>query len=124
MSSSFSWVTIGKTSALSRIRNRSHGRLGRSRHRSRQTGHCDAKWNSGWQRQGRIDEKNHVWYAAARVPLRSVSEKQVSAGTKWRANLYRIDGLGCRPGAPLYVLASDVRRPTAIPITCPNILEL
>ncbi len=23
----------------------------------------DANWNSGWQRQGRIDEKNHVWYA-------------------------------------------------------------
>jgi hypothetical protein len=54
----------------------------------------DAKWDSDWQRQGRIDEKNHVWYAAARVPLRSVSEKQITAGTKWRVNLYRIDGLG------------------------------
>ena len=53
-----------------------------------------AEWNSGWQRQGKIDEKNHIWYAAARVPLRSVSEKPVTAGTKWRANLYRIDGLG------------------------------
>ena len=53
-----------------------------------------AAWNSGWQRQGRIDEKKHVWYAAAKVPLRSVSEKPVSAGTRWRANLYRIDGLG------------------------------
>jgi hypothetical protein len=57
----------------------------------------DAKWNSGWQRQGRIDEKNHVWYAAARVPLRSVTEKQVVAGTRWRVNLYRIDGLGADP---------------------------
>ena len=56
-----------------------------------------AEWNSGWQRQGRIDEKNHIWYAAARVPLRSVSEKQVVAGTRWRANLYRIDGLGEDP---------------------------
>src|SRR5215469_17676170 len=28
-----------------------------------------ADWNSGWQRQGRIDEKNRIWYAAARVPL-------------------------------------------------------
>lgn len=53
-----------------------------------------AEWNSGWQRQGRIDEKNHIWYAAAKVPLHSVSEKPVTAGTKWRANLYRIDGLG------------------------------
>jgi hypothetical protein len=57
----------------------------------------DAKWNSGWQRQGRIDEKNHVWYAAARVPLRSISEKPILAGSKWRANLYRIDGLGEDP---------------------------
>jgi hypothetical protein len=57
----------------------------------------DAKWDSGWQRQGRIDEKNHVWYAAARVPLHAVSEKQITAGTKWRINLYRIDGLGADP---------------------------
>jgi hypothetical protein len=57
----------------------------------------DAKWDSGWQRQGRIDEKNHIWYAAARVPLRAVSEKQVQVGTRWRVNLYRIDGLGEDP---------------------------
>lgn len=57
----------------------------------------DSKWNSGFQRQGRIDEKSHVWYAAARVPLRSVSEKPVTAGTTWRVNLYRIDGLGADP---------------------------
>lgn len=56
--------------------------------------HYDADWSSGWLRLGRIDEKNHVWYAAARVPLRSVSEKRVKVGTKWRLNLYRIDGLG------------------------------
>lgn len=54
----------------------------------------DAKWNSGWERQGRIDKKHHIWYAAARVPLHSVSEKEVVNGTRWRANLYRIDGLG------------------------------
>ena len=56
-----------------------------------------ADWNSGWQRQGRIDEKNHVWYAAARVPLSSVSDTKVKEGMKWRANLYRIDGLGADP---------------------------
>ena len=53
-----------------------------------------ADWNSGWQRQGRIDEKTHVWYAAARVPLTSVSNLKVKEGAKWRLNLYRIDGLG------------------------------
>jgi hypothetical protein len=57
----------------------------------------DAKWNSGWQRQGRIDEAKHIWYAAARVPLKAVTDKQVAAGTKWRVNLYRIDGLGEDP---------------------------
>ena len=56
-----------------------------------------AAWNSGWQRLGRIDKKKHVWYAAAKVPIRSVSEKPVTAGTRWRANLYRIDGLGADP---------------------------
>ncbi|HVH69924.1 MAG TPA: carbohydrate-binding family 9-like protein [Candidatus Dormibacteraeota bacterium] len=60
-------------------------------------GSYDANWNSGWQRLGRIDEKEHIWYAAARVPLRSVSEKQVTRGTRWRVNLYRIDGLGADP---------------------------
>jgi hypothetical protein len=53
-----------------------------------------ADWNSGWQRQGRIDEKNRIWYAAARVPLSSVSDLRAKVGTKWRLNLYRIDGLG------------------------------
>jgi hypothetical protein len=57
----------------------------------------EAEWNSGWQRQGRIDEANHVWYAAAKVPLKSVSDHPVKPGTKWRANLYRIDGLGEDP---------------------------
>src|SRR5579871_1454512 len=54
----------------------------------------DAKWNSGYQKLGRIDEKAHIWYAATRVPLKSVSTQTVKAGTKWRANLYRIDGVG------------------------------
>ena len=57
----------------------------------------EADWNSGWLRQGRIDQSKHTWYAAARVPLKSVSEQPVKAGTKWRANLYRIDGLGEDP---------------------------
>jgi len=53
-----------------------------------------AKWESGFEKRARIDEKNRVWYAAARVPLKSVSEQPVKPGTRWRANLYRIEGLG------------------------------
>ena len=51
-------------------------------------------WNSGWQTQARIDEKARIWYASARIPLASVSNSRVAPGTRWRMNLYRIDGEG------------------------------
>ena len=51
-------------------------------------------WNSGWQTRARIDERARVWYAAASIPLASVSSARVSPGTRWRMNLYRIDGQG------------------------------
>jgi len=54
----------------------------------------DAKWNSGWETKARIDKAGKNWYAAARIPLSAVSGKAVMAGTKWRVNLYRIEGLG------------------------------
>jgi hypothetical protein len=54
----------------------------------------DHSWRSGWQTAARIDETHKVWYAAARIPLRAVSATTVVPGTRWRMNLYRIDGLG------------------------------
>jgi len=54
----------------------------------------DQKWRSGWKTAARIDEKAKIWYAAAQIPLAAVSEHAVGPGTKWRANLYRISGLG------------------------------
>ncbi len=51
-------------------------------------------WRSGWKTLARIDEQAKVWYAACRIPLKSVSEKAVKPGARWRANLYRIDGEG------------------------------
>ncbi|HZT30516.1 MAG TPA: carbohydrate-binding family 9-like protein [Bryobacteraceae bacterium] len=54
----------------------------------------DHSWRSGWQTMGRIDEAAKTWYAAAKIPLKSVSEAAVRRGTRWRMNLYRIDGLG------------------------------
>ena len=57
----------------------------------------DHSWRSGWSTAARIDEATHTWYAAARIPLKSVSGLSVKAGTKWRANLYRIEGLGADP---------------------------
>jgi len=54
-------------------------------------------WRSGWKTAARIAEQAHIWYAACRIPLRSVSEKAVRPGTRWRANLYRINGPGPDP---------------------------
>jgi hypothetical protein len=54
-------------------------------------------WRSGWQTKARIDKEHQVWYAAARIPLAAVSVQAVEPGTKWRMNLYRIDGLGADP---------------------------
>jgi hypothetical protein len=57
----------------------------------------DQTWRSGWKTSARIDKTKKVWYAAARIPLTSISGQPVKAGTKWRANLYRIEGLGGDP---------------------------
>jgi len=57
-------------------------------------GNGDAKWPSGCTRSARIDETAHIWYAATRIPLKSVDSQKVVPGTRWRANLYRIDGRG------------------------------
>jgi hypothetical protein len=51
-------------------------------------------WNSGWETRARIDAPAKIWYAAARIPLTSVSNDSVAPGTRWRINLYRIDGDG------------------------------
>ena len=52
----------------------------------------DQTWNSGWEAVARIDEKAHRWYAAARIPIASITADTVKPGTQWRINLYRIDG--------------------------------
>lgn len=57
----------------------------------------NGNWRSGWNALARIDERAHYWYAAARIPLKSVSTEPVRAGTRWRVNLYRIEGQGADP---------------------------
>ncbi len=54
-------------------------------------------WRSGWKTSAGIDEAAHVWYAAAKIPLQSVSTAPVKPGTRWRMNLYRIEGQGEDP---------------------------
>ena len=41
--------------------------------------------------QVRVDERRKVWRCEARIPLESLSGTRPVAGTRWRANLYRID---------------------------------
>jgi Carbohydrate family 9 binding domain-like len=57
----------------------------------------DENWRSGWTVAARIDPTTHVWYAAARIPLASIDSASAHAGTRWRMNLYRTDGLGADP---------------------------
>jgi hypothetical protein len=52
------------------------------------------QWRSEWRTAARIDRRARIWYAACRIPLKSISEKKIEPGTRWRANLYRIDGEG------------------------------
>jgi hypothetical protein len=54
----------------------------------------DHQWRSGWRTLARIDDRNKIWYAAAQIPLAAVSSAAVKPGSKWRMNLYRIEGLG------------------------------
>jgi len=54
----------------------------------------DQSWRSGWKTAARIDKMAKIWYAAAKIPLSAISAQKIKAGTRWRANLYRIEGLG------------------------------
>lgn len=57
----------------------------------------DQHWRSGWKTVAQIDKKKKIWYAAAKIPLSAVSTDPVKAGSRWRVNLYRIDGVGGDP---------------------------
>ena len=57
----------------------------------------DHNWRSSWQTMARIEETKRIWLAAARIPLSSVSSRSVRDGTRWRINLYRIEGQGPDP---------------------------
>jgi len=54
----------------------------------------DQSFDSGWETAAHIDKKTHRWYAAARIPLKAITADAVTPGTRWRINLYRIDGDG------------------------------
>ena len=51
----------------------------------------DFAWNSGMQWKVRVDERRKVWVCEVRIPMNALSDTPPSTGTRWRANIYRID---------------------------------
>ncbi len=51
----------------------------------------DFNWNSRMEWQVRVDPSRQVWTSEVRIPLESLSDRRPVPGTRWRANLYRID---------------------------------
>ena len=49
-------------------------------------------WNSGFDNQTRIDEKNKVWYGVMRIPIKSIDERKPANGTQMRVNFFRCQG--------------------------------
>jgi len=49
-------------------------------------------WNSGFEVAARIDHQARVWYAAMRIPFKSIDERAPVAGNVFRANLFRSQG--------------------------------
>jgi hypothetical protein len=49
-------------------------------------------WNSGFEHSARIDEKNHLWYAAMRIPFTALDSRPPKAGNTFRVNLFRTEG--------------------------------
>ena len=51
----------------------------------------DFPWSSGMDWKVRVDERRKVWRCEARIPMEALSPGRPVVGTRWRANLYRID---------------------------------
>jgi len=49
-------------------------------------------WNSGFAHEARIDAARKVWYAAMRIPMKSITDKPAAKGTQFRVNLFRMQG--------------------------------
>ncbi len=50
------------------------------------------KWNSGFEKDARIDSDAKIWYAAMRIPFAALDRRLPVAGTTYRVNLFRSQG--------------------------------
>jgi hypothetical protein len=55
-----------------------------------------ARWNSGYQVKGRIDEQAHVWYGMMRIPFAAIDTRPPEKGRELRIGLFRISGANPR----------------------------
>ncbi|MDB6040526.1 MAG: hypothetical protein JWM99_4367, partial [Verrucomicrobiales bacterium] len=51
----------------------------------------DFEWSSHFESATRINEKDKIWTAELRIPLKSISDSKPTPGNLWRINLYRCD---------------------------------
>ena len=49
-------------------------------------------WNSGFEHAARIDETEHIWYAAMRIPFEALDVPEPLAGQQFRVNFFRTEG--------------------------------
>jgi hypothetical protein len=49
-------------------------------------------WNSGFKVATRIDKANKIWYAALRIPWKSIDARAPQNGAEFRMNLYLSEG--------------------------------
>jgi hypothetical protein len=55
-----------------------------------------ARWNSGYQVKGRIDEQAHVWYGLMRIPFAAIDTRPPEKGRELRIGLFRMSGANPR----------------------------
>jgi hypothetical protein len=60
-------------------------------HIDRETANHDASWDSGYRVAARIDSGSQTWWGEMAIPLKSFGVQMPTAGTRWRANFYRIE---------------------------------
>ena len=51
----------------------------------------DFGWSSQMEWKVRVNNRRKVWTCEVRIPLAALNDRPPTVGTRWRANLYRID---------------------------------
>lgn len=71
----------------------------------------DFAWSSGMEWKVKVDQARKVWTCEVRIPLKAPGETAPQVGTRWRANLYRLDRANKAAIASNPVLAGSFHTP-------------